>query len=198
MNWQEFITMVNSLHRPRILELGTQRTDPKVGTILKDNFTGYSEYLGIDLAAGQDVDIVGDIHKLSSVCGVESFDIIISIVTFEHLKYPFLAAHEIMKTLKIGGWLFLDTVQTFTIHNWPNDYFRFSTEALKALFGTQNGFTVKDTYNEREVFIVDKEYRYAGGGKAWRASILIGQKTAKTPKNFTYEFNYDSSNIHNF
>ncbi len=55
---------------------------------------------------GIDVDIVADVHKLSQTTGEEQFDIVISCSSFEHFKYPHLAAHEIMKALKTGG-LFL-------------------------------------------------------------------------------------------
>ena len=95
-----------------------------------------------------------------------------------------------MKTLKIGGWLFLNTVQTFPLHSFPNDYFRFSTEALSALFGTKNGFKVIDIWYENKLDVKNVEGNHIAGGLSWRSSFLIGNKITKTPNKFIYEFNY--------
>ena len=77
--------------------------------------------------------------------GAERFDVILSASTFEHLKYPGLAAHELLKTLTVGGLLFVQTHQSFPLHGYPSDYFRFSREALASLFGTTMGFEVVAT-----------------------------------------------------
>ena len=39
----------------------------------------------------------------------------------------------LLSQLKIGGRLFIQTHQTFHLHAYPSDYFRFSTEALAAM-----------------------------------------------------------------
>jgi len=189
MNWNKFVQLVNNLDKPRILELGTRRSELNMakGTIHKADFKGYSEYLGTDIDYGVDVDVIADAHKLSNIVGEESFDVIISCSTFEHLKYPTIAAHEIMKTLKIKGHLFIQTHQSFPLHAYPNDYFRFSTEALDALFGSKNGFKVKATWYEFECDVVSHRVPGLITLPSYLNSCLYGQKHKKTPREYKYE-----------
>ena len=44
-----------------------------------------------------------------------------------------------MKALKVGGLIYIQTHQSFPLHGYPHDYFRFSREALASLFGTHDG-----------------------------------------------------------
>jgi len=188
--WNGFVDMVNNLHQPRILELGTKRSELNIkkGTIHKDEFKDYSEYIGTDIEKGLDVDVVADAHRLSKVFGEKSFDIVISCSTFEHLKYPTIVAYEIMKTLKISGLLFIQTHQTFPLHAYPSDFYRFSTEALKALFGTKNGFVAIDAWYEFECDIVSHRVPGLIVLPSYLNSNLYGEKISDTPRKYIYEF----------
>src|ERR1041384_7793029 len=126
----DFLARAAKIPAPRVLELGTKRLYENVKTRHDEWVPHAAEFLGTDIAEGVDVDIIADIHRLSSTTGEEQFDVIISCSSFEHFKYPHLAAHEIMKALKIGGLLFIQTHQTYPVHGAPHDYFRFSREAL--------------------------------------------------------------------
>ena len=187
--WGEFVNTVNHLFNPRILELGTKRSELNMakGTIHKADFKGYLEYFGTDIEDGIDVDIVADAHKLSNVVGEKSFDVVISCSTFEHLKYPTIVAHEIMKVLKLKGLLFIQTHQTFPLHAYPYDYFRFSTEALESLFGTKNGFKVFSTWYEFECDVVSHRASGLIMLPSYLNSNLYGQKLLETPKKYIYE-----------
>ena len=135
---------------------------------------------------GIDADIVGDVHRLSEIVGAETYDVVISCSSFEHFKYPQLAAHEIMKTLKVGGLLFIQTHQSYPIHGVPNDYYRFSRDALAALFGTKMGFDVIATDYEFPVRIFTPETPSALM-KAYMNTRLFGEKLAPTPEEYLYE-----------
>jgi SAM-dependent methyltransferase len=139
---KRFKKRCRDMDNPRVLELGTKRSIPDRSTRRDKWIPNASEYLGCDIESGVDVDIVADVHRLTEVVGEEQFDVIISCATFEHFKYPHLAAHQIMKALKIGGVLFIQTHHTFPLHAYPYDYFRFSREALSGLFGSTMGFRV--------------------------------------------------------
>jgi len=56
-----------------------------------------------DYQDGIDVDVVCDLHKTNETFKHEEFDLILSFSTFEHLKYPQLVSHNLMKILKVGG-----------------------------------------------------------------------------------------------
>src|SRR5258706_2527932 len=125
-----FLGYVREMPAPRVLELGTKESRPGNSTMHKELVGHASEYLGTDFEAGRDVDIVADLHRLSEVVGVGSFDIVVSCSTLEHVKYPWIAAAEIARVLRPRGALFLQTHQTFPIHAFPSDYSRFSIVAL--------------------------------------------------------------------
>src|SRR5262249_25204386 len=118
-----FIRRCQAMDRPRVLDLGTKRSLSSRSTPHQEWVPNAGEYLGTDIESGVDVDIVADVHRLTQVTGEEQFDVIISCSTFEHLKYPHLAAHELMKALRIGGVLFIQTHQSFPLHAYPYDYF---------------------------------------------------------------------------
>ncbi len=136
------------LEAPSVLELGTLQSVPGRSTMHRDWVPHASEFLGTDIEAGADVDIVADLHRLSEVVGEERFDVILSASTFEHLKYPTVAAHELMKALKVGGLIYIQTHQSYPLHGYPHDYFRFSREALASLFGAEMGMEVVATNND--------------------------------------------------
>ena len=81
-----------------------------------------SEYIGTDIEPGMaDVDLMADIHRLTEVTGRRdhstSFGRKRDSSTSSEIAH--LAAHQIMKALKVGGLLFVQTHQTFPIHGVP-------------------------------------------------------------------------------
>jgi SAM-dependent methyltransferase len=179
------------MERPRVLELGTKRSVEGRSTLHNEWVPNAGDYLGTDIESGEDVDIVADVHRLTQVTGEEQFDAIISCSTFEHLKYPHLAAHELLKALRVGGVLFIQTHQSFPLHAYPYDYFRFSREALAGLFGTQMGFRVVAADYEFPV----KLYSPRSPGIVEMPSFLnvrlYGEKTGPTPASYVYEYDTD-------
>jgi hypothetical protein len=71
---------------------------------------------------------------------------ILTIATYEHLSRPWVATNEIAKVLKPGGLLYIRTHQTFPLHAHPNDYFRFSAEALSLLCDDAGLKIIKTAY----------------------------------------------------
>ena len=117
-----------------VLELGTHRWKKEKPTHKKALFPKASKYVMTDFLAGDDVDVVADAHELSRVFGEASFDLVIAHSVFEHLERPWIAAEEILNILKPGGLFWIQTHQSFPVHGFPSDYFRYTTEGLKVLF----------------------------------------------------------------
>jgi hypothetical protein len=187
----EFVAYCEGLAQPRVLELGTHRSEPERSTLHRRFVPHAGEFLGTDIEPGVDVDLVADVHRLSAVVGAESFDAVMSFSTFEHLKYPGLAAHEVMKVLTVGGALFIQTHHTFGLHAYPFDFFRFSREALASLFGTRMGFEVVATDYEFPACILSEEDAQSGPHlPAYLNVQLFGVKTAPTPDDYVYELDY--------
>ena len=131
-----FMGELKKLKNYSVLEIGTRRWNPDKPTHHKDWewFKGHGKYVMSDFMNGLDVDVVADLHELSKVFGEKKFDVIFAASVFEHLEKPWIAAQEILKVLKDKGMFFIQTHQTFPIHGYPNDYFRYTTEGLKSIF----------------------------------------------------------------
>lgn len=182
----DFLNRSKMINSPRVLELGTKRSG-KESTTHECWVPNASEFIRSDYQQGLDVDVIADIHKLSDVFGVESFDIIISCSTFEHIKYPHLAAHEIIKTLKKGGILFLQTHQTFPLHSFPYDYFRFTIDGIQSLFGTKMGFDILKCEYEFPSIIHSEVFEYGFCTESFLNVLLFGEKVSQTPLEYIYE-----------
>ncbi len=183
-----FILHCRSMRNPRVLELGAKRSIESRSTLHSDWIPHAGEYLGTDIEAGADVDFVADVHRLTDVVGEDQFDVVISCSTFEHFKYPHRAAHEVMKALRIGGVLYIQTHQSFPLHAYPLDYFRFSEEALAGLFGTRMGFRVRLTGYEFPVKIFPPRALGMMRIPAYLNVDLFGEKIAETPQNYVFEY----------
>ena len=182
-----FMARCRELEAPSVLELGTLQSVPGRSTMHRDWVPHAGEFLGTDIEAGADVDIVADLHRLSEVVGEERFDVILSASTFEHLKYPTVAAHELMKALKVGGVIYVQTHQAYPLHGYPHDYFRFSREALASLFGTQMGMEVVATNNDFPIRLYSRRVPGLQTGPAFLNTTLWAEKRAPTPTEYRYE-----------
>jgi len=124
----------------RILEIGSREVTGERKEFVRSNLKN-ATYIGFDFHPGNNVDVVGDVHKLSKYFKEdEKFDIIFSTACFEHFAMPWIAAVEIAKMLKIGGYLMIETHFTFSSHERPWHFFQFSDMALKVLFSSALGF----------------------------------------------------------
>jgi SAM-dependent methyltransferase len=95
-----------------------------------------------DVTDGLDVDVVADAHDLAPFA-TSSFDAYIAVSVYEHLRQPWVAAKAAHRVLKNGGTLLVVTHQTFPIHGYPSDFFRFSDVALASIF-EDAGFKIID------------------------------------------------------
>ena len=182
-----FIARCREMPAPSVLELGTKQSQPGRSTMHRDWVPHAAEFLGTDMEAGADVDVVADLHRLSDVVGTERFDVILTCSTFEHVKYPWIAAHELMKTLRIGGAIYLQTVQTFPLHGYPSDYYRFSQQALASLFPASMGMEVVATNYDFPVRINSRRVPDLQAHPAFLNSTLWAEKREPTPAEFLYE-----------
>lgn len=135
----EFIQTTNQLHQYKILELGARNVS---GTVRRNLFNGYSEYVGFDIHAGENVNVIGDIHQLSTYFTENSFDAVYSISVFEHLAMPWKVVLEINKVMKQGGLLMISTHPTWPSHELPWDFWRFSKASFTSLLNPITGFEI--------------------------------------------------------
>lgn len=118
--------------RPRILECGSKTWE---GTVNLGSGKGHwqnAEWITTDLEAGDGVQIVGDLETLWETQAGQ-FDAIYCASVLEHIRRPWKAVASMAEILRPGGVLFISTHQTFPLHGYPLDYFRFSHHALESL-----------------------------------------------------------------
>lgn len=171
-----FMELMAKKTDPVVLETGTCRSIPERSTMHKDWVPHAHEFIGTDIQEGLDVDIVSDIHKLSAVFGENRFDAVISTSTFEHIQYPWLAVIEICKVLKPGGLVFIHTHQTYPLHAYPNDYWRFSADALKTLFNEEVGFKTLDSGHQFHSYILSTPEPTPSIANSYLNAILLAEK----------------------
>jgi hypothetical protein len=140
--WADFLSQTFNVEGKRVLEIGSRNV---TGANHRQRFNR-AEYVGFDFYPGENVDVVGDIHRLSACFkGQERFDLIFSSAVFEHLYMPWVAAVEIQRMLKVGGFVFTETHFSYCSHERPWNFFQFSDMGLRALFNDALGFDLVES-----------------------------------------------------
>ena len=138
LNWKQHLYKIGNKKGLRILEIGSREVTGSSDA--REKFSN-ADYVGFDYYSGDNVDVVGDAHQLSSYFKNEDkFDIVYSSSCFEHFAMPWVVATEMAKVLKVGGHVFVETHFSFSSHERPWHFFQFSDMALKTLFSRALGF----------------------------------------------------------
>jgi SAM-dependent methyltransferase len=91
------------------------------------------EYIGLDMEAGSNVDIVlrnpYDWNELKT----DNYDIVISGQAFEHIEFFWITISEMARVLKKDGLLCIIAPSGFAEHRYPVDCYRFFTDGMVAL-----------------------------------------------------------------
>lgn len=124
--WGRYLHEIGNKPGMRILEIGSRGVTHE--TNVRTEFFPKAEYVGFDYYPGRNVDVVGDVHKLSSYFeGEDKFDIVYSSACFEHFAMPWIVATEIAKLLKVGGIIFIETHFSHSSHERPWHFFNLVT-----------------------------------------------------------------------
>src|SRR5207302_7313256 len=124
-----------------VLEIGSRA---RSGISRRDRFPAGSKYVGLDIASGPNVDIVGDAHDLSTFIH-EPVDFVLSMSTFEHLLMPWKVAIEMSTVMRVGAIAYIESHQAWPLHEEPWDFWRFSANAWQGLFNTHTGFEIVES-----------------------------------------------------
>jgi len=89
------------------------------------------EYVGCDMREGVGVDRLLNLHHID--LPDESVGTVLCLDTLEHVEYPRRGMEEIRRILKSDGLVVISSVMNFPIHDYPNDYWRFTPEAFNSL-----------------------------------------------------------------
>jgi Methyltransferase domain len=153
-----------------LLEIGSRA---RSGNTYRHLFPDTIKYIGLDVTAGSNVDIVGDAHHISRHLDIK-FDFVFSISTFEHLLMPWKAVIEINKVMSPGGLIFTQSHQTWPIHETPWDYWRFTRDGWHGLFNRHTGFKVAQTsYAQRAHISPVSGVNAATAPLLWEPAYLV-------------------------
>lgn len=119
-----------------IYEFGSLQVPGQEGFAdLRPFFPG-KKYVGADMQEGPGVDITLNLHHID--LPAETVGTVLILETLEHVEFPRRAIKEAYRILKPDGILIMSSTMTLPIHNYPNDYWRFTPEAFRSLL---NPFT---------------------------------------------------------
>lgn len=145
-NLRRFAALLNERGpRATVLEIGVRdahRDQPDPAVVRRRELYRDVRVIGLDIHPGPGVDLVGDVHRLTSFLRPGSVDGVLSASVLEHLHAPWVAAAEINRVLRPGGFVYHLAPTAWPEHSLPNDFWRFTTEGLAILFGPDTGFAV--------------------------------------------------------
>ena len=149
-NGQKFVLKyLNEKEKLNVLDVGSY----DVNGTLKPLFDrdGWS-YVGMDVSAGPNVDIVStDTSRFPFED--QSFDAIISTSCFEHDEAFWVTFSEMVRVLNKGGHIYLNAPSTGPYHGFPGDCWRFYKDAWAALAKGHDEITLLEQYiDTTEIF----------------------------------------------
>ena len=124
--------------RVRVLDVGSYNVNGCMRPLF-DNTE--AEYVGLDIEAGPNVDVVMNEPYNWDNIPDESFDFVISANAFEHIEYPWLTIKLICSKLKQGGFACIIAPNSTPEHRYPFDCYRYFADGFSAL-GKWGGFQI--------------------------------------------------------
>lgn len=115
-----------------VYDFGSLQVEPDQDGDLRTLFCDVP-FTGVDMRPGPGVDAVMDLRALELADA--SVGTALCLDTLEHCEDPPQACRELARVTAPGGICVIASVMLFGIHAYPNDYFRFTPEAFRAMLG---------------------------------------------------------------
>lgn len=125
---REFVASHADKLTGKVLEVGSLNVNGSIRDIVPID-------TGIDFREGEGVDFVCRAEHLADHFIPNHFDSVVSTETLEHIEHWKEALTAISRVVKPGGWwVFTMASMRKGLHNYPNDYWRFTEEQLQTIF----------------------------------------------------------------
>jgi SAM-dependent methyltransferase len=129
-------------------------------------------YVGMDIEAGPNVDlVVSDGYHWIEVAD-DNYDVVLCSQVLEHTRYPWRLVQEIARVLRPRGLVFLAAPSAGHVHRYPEDCFRYYPDGLPALLQAAGLVVVDAHVQQRPV------YR----SNIWRDAVAVAQKPLLSPE----------------
>jgi len=123
-----FEVYVKKMASPVVIEIGARNVNGSLRGVLPE----HARYIGVDLAAAPNVDVVlEDPYKLPFEDG--SIDVVVSSSCFEHAEFFWESFLEIQRVLKPAGLFYMNVPSNGEFHRYPVDCWRFYPDSGLAL-----------------------------------------------------------------
>ncbi len=129
-------------------------------------------YLGLDVSAGPNVDIVLTNPYRWTALSSNSIDVVISGQALEHIEFFWVTVLEISRVLKSGGLCCLIAPSAGFEHRYPVDCWRFYSDGMRSLM-RYAGLETLDVYTDRQ------SQGWSDDSSSWQDSVVIAQQTRK-------------------
>lgn len=121
-----------------------------IGAKTKDNGRYFPNLTVLNIDSGPNIDIVADAENLKDVIPDASFDIVLCMSVLEHTRHPNNIVDSIARILKRNGLVIISVPFIMSLHDTPNDYWRFTRYGLLELFKDFELIEMKDSMNSLE------------------------------------------------
>jgi SAM-dependent methyltransferase len=181
-----------------ILDIGSRIPESRKGSkvqrfTVRDAFTERGEespapeITGVDLIDGPGVDVVLDLSKPMTTAALKKAGLIVGgyqaiycLSVLEHVRDVFQFAKQAQRLLAPGGWLFVSVPFCWRYHGHPDDYWRFTPQAVDFLF---QGLELQPGrseiwaggIDERTVATIDETRKYANRLKKLLEPVTVNR-----------------------
>lgn len=134
------------------------------------------KYVGMDMTAGKNVDIILKNPYHWRCVGTDSLDVLISGQAFEHIEFFWITMLEVSRVLKSGGLCCIIAPSGGTEHRFPVDCWRFFPD----------GFNAMARFARMEILEVYTQWKpnpqYPDLSNFWRDTVLVARKPKRNRK----------------
>lgn len=157
--FKEMYLMDRKNERLLILDLGSMDVNGSYRPLFDEPVW---KYIGLDMAPGDNVDIVLDNPYSWKEIKSSSVDILISGQAFEHIEYFWITMLEIEHLLKPGGLCCIIAPSSGFEHKYPVDCWRFYPDGFKAVarFAGLKVLEISTQWTPEEKYIKDDSNKW--------------------------------------
>ena len=117
----------------RVIEVGSLNVNGSLRSTIME--FDPLDYIGVDISNGLGVDMICRAEDMIKEFGKNRFDLVISTELLEHVKDWRKVISNIKGSCKSGGIILVTTrSRGFEFHGYPDDFWRYELEDMKAIF----------------------------------------------------------------
>lgn len=128
------------------------------------------KYIGADISAGPNVDVVIDDRYEWKIFEDGQFDVVVSGQALEHMEFPWIAAKAIYRVCKTGGICIVIAPARWEHHPSPKDCWRIYPDGMRSLFVGNAGFVELECSMNH--FVSEPRFNGQHGTDTW----FVGKK----------------------